>query len=203
MLKHLNDTLFLALNASSPASPSVVILARFLAEGSVPLAVVIVIGLWIWSDDRQRAPVLTACIGVLFGLGIDQAIGLVWFEPRPFVTGIGRTLLAHVPDSSFPSDHATVLWTLGWTLVGTTALRRWGWLFVVVGFPVAWARIYLSLHFPLDMAGSMGVSLATAILARRALPTVERWILPPIDTLYEWLCRRMGMPRLRRDPRQG
>lgn len=137
MLQLLNDTLFVAINASSQASSIVVAVARVIAESGEPLAAVIVAGLWIWSDRQQRASVLTAVIAVLVALGIDKAIGFIWFEPRPFVAGICRTLLAHVPDNSFPIDHATVLWTLGWTLVATTVLRGWGWLFIVIGFPVA------------------------------------------------------------------
>ena len=198
MLQHLNDTVFLVINASPEASSTVVAIARVIAEGSVPLAALIIAGLWIWSDRRQRAAVLTAVIAVLVGLGIDQAIGFIWFEPRPFVVGIGRTLVTHAPDSSFPSDHATVLWALGWTLVATMALRGWGWLFVVVGFPVAWARIYLGLHYPFDMVGSMVVSLLIAIPARYAFPIIERWLLPPVDAVYEFIWRRLGNPRLRR-----
>ena len=40
--------------------------------------------------------------------------------------------------------------------------------------PVAWARIYLGVHFPLDMLGAALVALLSAWSAFRA----ERWYLP-------------------------
>jgi hypothetical protein len=40
------------------------------------------------------------------------------------------------------------------------------------------------------------------MLARRTMPTIERRVLPPIDTLFELLWVRLGMPRLRHDRRQ-
>jgi membrane-associated phospholipid phosphatase len=43
-----------------------------------------------------------------FILAINQAIGLVWQHPRPFMAGIGHAWISHATDSSFPSDHTTV-----------------------------------------------------------------------------------------------
>jgi undecaprenyl-diphosphatase len=40
---------------------------------------------------------------------INQVIILLWQHPRPFVIGLGHTYLAHAADSSFPSDHLTLL----------------------------------------------------------------------------------------------
>ncbi len=194
IVEHLNDLLFLAINAPEQASGRIVAAARFGAEWIVPLAAAIVVCLWIWSAPHKRAALLTAVIGVLAGLGSNHIIGLVWVLPRPFLVGIGSTLDSHPPENSFPSDHATFLWSLGLSLVVTAVLRWWGWLFVVLGVSVAWARVYLGLHFPLDMAGSLLVSLAAAALARLGLPQVERRVFPPIEALYEFVLQRVRLP---------
>lgn len=60
------------------------------------------------------------------GQGINLLLGLVWFEPRPFMVGIGHTWLDHLADNGFPSDHATLAWSLGLRLALTGASRRWG-----------------------------------------------------------------------------
>jgi undecaprenyl-diphosphatase len=45
----------------------------------------------------------------------------------------------------------------------------------LLGLPVAWARIYLGVHFPLDMAGAALVTALSAWLAFREV----RWFMPP------------------------
>jgi undecaprenyl-diphosphatase len=40
----------------------------------------------------------------------------------------------------------------------------------LLGLPMAWARIYLGVHFPFDMAGAAAVGACSAWLAVRAEP---------------------------------
>ena len=53
----------------------------------------------------------------LVALLVNQLIGLVWQHLRPFMIGLGHSHLAHVADSSFPSDHLTLLWAVAFSLV--------------------------------------------------------------------------------------
>jgi undecaprenyl-diphosphatase len=46
---------------------------------------------------------------------------------------------------------------------------RAGMLFALLGLPIAWARIYVGVHFPFDMAGAAIVSLLSVGLTRRAI----------------------------------
>lgn len=193
-MDHLNDALFLLLNAPADASPAVVGLAIALAEYAVPLVVVNVVALWVWGEPRNRGVLIAATLAMLVGEGVNQVIGVFWFHPRPFMIGLGHTLMQHAPDSSFPSDHATFLWSLGFGLIATQRLRLWGVWITGLGVGVAWARIYVGVHFPLDMAGSAVVSAGAAGLARAALPAVEVWVLPPCDRLYEGLLRGLHLP---------
>jgi undecaprenyl-diphosphatase len=71
--------------------------------------------------------------------------------------GLGPTFIAHASDSSFPSDHATVFAAVGLTLTLANARSVVGWATLVLGVCVAWARIFLGVHFPDDMAGAVAV----------------------------------------------
>ena len=73
--------------------------------------------------------------------GQNQVIGLVAYVPRPFVTGLGHTLIEHRPSSSFPSDHATVFFA--YAAVLALFGRRGLALSVACGLLVAWSRIFL------------------------------------------------------------
>ena len=123
----------------------------------------------------------------LAGLLINQAIGLFWQTPRPFVLGIGHTLIPHTPDSSFPSDHLTVMWSVAFSFLMHQRPRFAGVLLALLGLPMAWARIYLGVHFPLDMAGAALVSGLSAYLCFRE----QRWYM---NSIYCWsmsLYRRL------------
>ena len=186
---HLNYLLFSAINASDEASDISIAAARFAAQWLVFAAVAIACGLWVWGAPTKRGGLLATGIGVLLGLALNYAIALFWFHPRPFMVGIGRSLVPHAPESSFPSDHVTFLWSLALGLIATGSWRSFGWLIAFFGLVVAWARIYLGLHFPFDMAGSFLVALIAAAGALCLRGNVQRWLLPPAEALYERLLR--------------
>ena len=72
---------------------------------------------------------------------------------------LGRTWIASAADSSFPSDHMTVFTAVGLTLLlGRASILVTTTL--VAGVLVACARVYLGVHFPLDMVGAVVVVVA-------------------------------------------
>jgi len=153
MLATLNQRLFLIFNASGHPDPLTVALAEIAASWLVYAAAALVPALRIWGRRDARGALLATVLGVSVALGINQMLGLLWFEPRPFMIGLGHTLALHAVENSFPSDHATFLWSLGFALLATGAARWWGVMVCVVGLLVAWARVYLGLHFPIDIPG--------------------------------------------------
>lgn len=196
VMEHINDLLFLALNAG-PRPPRFVLgVALFLANWLAPLAILLFVGLWIRKPARDRSALITATLTMLLGLVVNQALGLLYFHPRPFMAGIGRQYLAHAADNSFPSDHATFLWSLGFSLLALGALRGWAALLLIAGVAIAWARIYVGVHFPFDMLGSLFVALAVTPLSKAINSPVERWLTPFCVRLYEDAIRLCRLPRL-------
>ncbi|TAL81369.1 MAG: undecaprenyl-diphosphatase [Candidimonas sp.] len=174
-MENFNDTLFLLLNAPAHPSAPLLVTAIFFAK-YVIWAIPGVIGIgWLWGNERCRKIMLEATASGLVGLLISQIIGFVWPHPRPFVIGLGHTFIAHAADPSFPSDHLTLLWAVAFSFFLHRSLRLAGLGLALLGLPVAWARIYIGVHFPLDMVGAMFVAALSAWLAFRAkhsyLPT--------------------------------
>jgi undecaprenyl-diphosphatase len=192
-MEYWNTWLFLQTNATAASPKSLILLARFLAATSVPVAIVCLAGLWIWGSTLKRAAILAATAGLLAAMTVNLAIGLVWFHPRPFMLGIGHQLMPHAPETSFPSDHATFLWSLGLSLVLTRERRRWGYAIAVLGLATAWARVYLGVHFPVDMAGSLLVALGGSLLAKAVQPFLRRVVLPPVQQRYEALLQALHL----------
>jgi undecaprenyl-diphosphatase len=190
----LNHQLFLLLNSDGHPGALLLMLARLLATGVAIAAAALPVGLWIWARRIDRAALLAVVLGVAVALGLAQALGALWYEPRPFMIGLGHTLMSHKAENSFPSDHATFMWSLGLGLVATGAAPRWGWATCLLGIAVAWARIFLGVHFPIDMLGSALAAVAGAAAARLCCPAVRRWAIPVADRLYERALDLLHLP---------
>jgi len=180
-----NTALFLSVNAASKPGAMWQHLAEAVANAPVLMAPVLLSCLWIWGPPARRAALIATAAGVLAGQGINLLLGLAWFEPRPFMAGIGHTWLDHVADNGFPSDHATLAWSLGLGLALTGASRRWGAVACLVGLATGWARVYLGVHFPLDVLASIPVGLLAAGFASTLLPPVRRWVAPLAGHAYD------------------
>jgi membrane-associated phospholipid phosphatase len=81
---------------------------------------------------------------------------LVYEEPRPLVA---------VPHSgAFPSGHASTVFACA-TVIAWAAPRLAAPAFVLAA-GIAWSRVYVGVHWPLDVLGgaALGVLVATALL---------------------------------------
>lgn len=85
---------------------------RAMRSALVPL---LLVGLWLWRPQSQlisqREVVAKTTIALLFAMLAAAATGRLLPHERPFVAGIGYLFLAHAPDSSFPSNHGTAIFT--------------------------------------------------------------------------------------------
>lgn len=180
----LNNHLFLLLNADTSASPTLVEAAKFIASDVIWLVPVLLIALWVRGRPERRGGLAAVAVAAALALGANQIIGQLWYEPRPFMVGIGRTLMPHVPENSFPSDHTTLMLAVGIGLIATRAAPRWGNILVVLGALVAWARIYVGLHFPLDMLASALIAGLFAAVATVLISPIQHWVIPLADRAY-------------------
>lgn len=136
---------------------------------------VVVLGIYFFMRPRSEWKRM-ALFAIPAGL-LTYALGFLgnhlYIDPRPFVVGHFTPLLPHAPDNGFPSDHTLLV--SAFAAVGMFWNKWLGlalWLIAVI---VAIARVYVGLHHPVDVLGSIlfaliGVSAWYAILkhARRA-----------------------------------
>lgn len=202
MMQSWNAALFLSLNPASRPGAGWLGLVELVADAPLLLAPALLAALWIWGLPARRPALIATGAGLFAGQAINLLLGLAWFEPRPFMVGLGHTWLAHVADNGFPSDHATLAWSLGLGLALTGAAVGWGVAACLVGLLTGWARVYLGVHFPLDVLASAPAGLLAACVAVAALPLVRRWAAPPVEHVYgavlaslpPWLRAAAGAP---------
>ena len=173
-MESLNHQLFLALNAGDTASSFGIWAARVLAEWPIGLAAVL--ALVALLVQKQRGVLAgRLLLTVVLAMGTAYCIRKFHYNPRPFVIGLGRMLIDHAPTSSFPSFHATFVFSLALPLLFQQGTRLFSLIILLLGLMTAWARIFAGVHYPLDMTGAFMTALAAAVVAamlvrpRRAL----------------------------------
>jgi undecaprenyl-diphosphatase len=189
-IETLNQAVFLRLNADLSTAAWKLKLAAVTAEYLIYLIPLMLLSLWCWGNESQRALALKACVVAFAALGMNQLFSIVWPHPRPFMMGLGHTFIPHAADSSFPSDHATVFAAIGLTLVFANIRSLAGWATLLLGVCVAWARIFLGVHFPLDMVGALAVAGAVWLGISPIWRRVEERITAQAARIYRALLAR-------------
>jgi undecaprenyl-diphosphatase len=181
LAEQINQILFLRLNAAPDTNKAVLSVAAIVADDFIFVIPLVLLGLWLWGSLRERSTALEAVVVTFVALGVNQLLAMLWPHPRPFMMGLGHTFIAHPSDASFPSDHATVFACVGLTLLLAGAGMVIGWGILLLGLSVAWARVYLGVHFPLDMVGAAVVALSVYFAIN---PLWNRFG----DGLASWFC---------------
>lgn len=163
MLETLNRSLLGLVVASPDLSGGALLLAYALAEWAIFVIPATLTLLWIFGDTRDRRAAFGAGLAAVIALACAGAISSLYFHPRPFMDGLARNYLRHAADSSFPSDHATVLFSIAWSLLfeSRRRIKQIGAALIVLACAVGWSRIYLGAHYPFDIIGAALLGLAT------------------------------------------
>ena len=193
---------FLSLNASDDAPRIVVAIATLVAKYVyfiVPLHMGLV---WFGGTRVMRFVALSGVLAVAMALIASGLTGLAMPTDRPLVIGLGRTLIEHRPSSAFPSNHAIVCfaWAATLAIYGRAALA---YAIAVIGVAVAWSRVYLGIHYPVDMIGAGAFSGFTAIAAAGIMTIAGNRVMvvgdrlraafgPAIGILPGWIARKSG-----------
>ncbi|HZQ03316.1 MAG TPA: phosphatase PAP2 family protein [Gaiellaceae bacterium] len=145
--------------------------------GLVLLASLLVVG-WLLGRRRADAPRQTATAflvgaGAVLALLANQAIGPAVGRTRPCHALAHIEVLLHcASDSSFPSDHAMIA---GAFAAGLLLLDvRLGLPALVLALLLAFARIYVGVHYPTDVAAGLAIGAtigATLVLLLRPVAT--------------------------------
>lgn len=164
---NMNIHLFQLIHAGAGNHPLVDSVAIFFAEGGPYLLALLFVVLWFFVGNHKKTILVEATEAAIIGLIVNQLIGFFYFHPRPYMLGICTPLFPHRPETSFPSDHATLLFAATCYLLIS---RRWpvcAISLLAVTLLTAWGRVYCGIHFPFDMVGSLVVGLASAGVTSR------------------------------------
>lgn len=123
---------------------------------------------WAWRDRADLKKIILIVLGSATAARfvIVEAIRYFIYSPRPFAALENvNQLIAHDPTSSLPSGHATFFFALAF---GAYSLNKktGAWLLVLASL-TGFARIYVGIHWPLDIIAGALVGWATALIVPR------------------------------------
>jgi len=175
----MNIALFQWLGAGHAPNPQLLWFATLAAEGASWLCLALLA--WVaWRKPAQRSYAMATLVAAAVAAIAAHALADALNFPRPFATGLSPSYIEHGARGSLPSAHASVMFTLALVLGLRPALRNVGLAVFAIALVTAWARIYVGVHFPLDIAA--GFALAALITASFWVVSiaVHRFIVPLI-----------------------
>jgi undecaprenyl-diphosphatase len=187
-LSRLDDRLLLDVNAFARATGWLHPLAvGYAAYGVVLFALLLLAGLALvrTGPARSLAAAGWACVATLLAVAVNQPIGHLFGEARPYATHPQLLVLAsRTSDFSFPSDHAVMAGAVAAGLL--VATRRLGLAAAAAAGLMAGARVYIAAHYPWDVVAGLGLGATVAVLG---------WLVlhRPLTALTAWLRRLPGL----------
>lgn len=133
------------------------------------------------TRERNQRAVLYAAATMIVANLLVKGLNLMVYRYRPFAENTVRLLFYRPSDSSFPSNAATV----GFSLASAMWLlnRRAGIVMYVLALLFGLSRIVAGVHYPSDILGGMGVGLFSAYLVVRRSRFLDRLWSPTIGAL--------------------
>lgn len=161
MLTEINYHLFTLVNATPNASKLTIWIATFCAEYLIYFPILIGALCWL-KKPVTRDTIYRVIITVIVSLFITTILRITIQSPRPFELAQGTNYLMHINSASFPSKHATVLFSITFSLLYCHKKKIIFFIGALLSILVCWARIYLGVHWPLDILAAILISFICA-----------------------------------------
>lgn len=107
----------------------------------------------ILGKTKERRAFLFIVPSIIFAEILIKGTHLFFIEPRPYVTLNLVPLISHTPDAAFPSEHTTMMATAAFAYLFNKS--KYTLLFIFLMLWVGLSRIYVGVHYPLDILGGI------------------------------------------------
>ncbi len=178
-MQALNLSLFQWMAAGHSPQPQLLWIASLIAVGSAWLCVA-VMGWMAWRHPAQRAYVMATLFAAGVASLVAHAVADAIHLPRPFIVGLSPSYIDHGARGSMPSTHATVMFTIALIFLMRPAARIAGLVLLAVALATGWARVYVGVHYPLDIVGGLVLGAVIAGVFWLLVKLNARFIAPLI-----------------------
>ncbi len=149
---------------------SVDIFVRFFADTPIFLLPIFLVCYWLYytfknKNLEKKEELLLIFFSVILGISISLIIQQIISIDRPenYINGTWKLLLKHIPDASFPSDHATVASTFLFSILFYW-YKKIFWILIILFSFMLVSRVIAWVHWPFDILAWIVVWLLSAVI---------------------------------------
>jgi membrane-associated phospholipid phosphatase len=169
-----DESLFRLLNEVPAAAASVLTPLSYLFRPAGITTVLVLTVVYVLARNRSILPVVAGVVSADAAWLLAHAAKAIADRPRPYqvmADAVLRQQPAH--GTSFPSSHTAVTLAVAIALVPFLGQRLAA---AGIGYAVlvGWSRIYLGVHYPLDVLGGAGIGMTVGGVILLALGTLLR-----------------------------
>ncbi len=143
-----------------------------IAEYMVYFLAIATLLLWFSSKKKNRMMVLCAMVSFLFAEIGGKIAGILHSNYQPFEELLNvNKLIEKTVDNSFPSDHTILFFSI---CLSFYLFKRGIWLFwVILALIVGISRIWVGVHYPMDVFVGAFIATMSSILVYLTLPKLK------------------------------
>jgi undecaprenyl-diphosphatase len=192
----MSDTsLFLLINGWAGKTPFVDELFKGISNDYFTFIFSCLVLVWLWFSTRdpdKRQQTQKAVLTALISIGmVSIMMGIInqhYFRERPFDVlpqGSINLIFYRPHDSSFPSNFAAVIFSLAIPMFIKN--KSWGSLLLALAIVASFGRIFMGVHYPLDVLAGAFLGLLAYFVATgitRVLQFPLSWVFGFLQRIY-------------------
>ncbi|PHE27400.1 undecaprenyl-diphosphatase [Bacillus toyonensis] len=163
----MNYTVFQWINNLAGTSTLLDKVMIVITNSAAYVAILFMFILWFHNGKKEKAirkqyTVLYTTLSVMIALLVNVFIHVVYYHPRPFIAHDVHQLVPHAENSSFVSDHSVLVFSIAFVFM----LRgeKLKYIALIWAVLVGISRLYVGVHFPLDVIGAAVITIITSSL---------------------------------------
>lgn len=131
-----------------------ILFAKYLYMLIIVLAVVFLL---LQKRPVQKQMLIFSIINLPITYLVAKIASHFYFDPRPFVVLHIKPLIDHAMSNGFPSDHTLISVAIAMVLFAFN--KKWGITASVLAVIVGISRMYVRVHWPIDILGSFVIGI--------------------------------------------
>lgn len=170
----MNNDLFFLIFGLNNKNPFLDQLMIFSTDYLIYIAFFIIFALGVKGSIKEKKSLLVILIAFPILILMIKGIHLFIVQPRPFVEYEILPLISPLEDASFPSRHASIIFTIAFSYLFYKS--KWSSFFLALAITVGISRVYVGVHYPLDILGGIAFGFLAVLLSWR----IKKFLYPRI-----------------------
>ncbi len=122
---------------------------------------------WLTLPKKQKIQMLIfAVILAIVAFLLTRIGGMLYYDPRPFVSHSVTPIYPHPDNNGFPSDHTALAFVVASSVFYMS--KKIGAIFLVLALMVGVSRVIGNIHSPIDIVGSIVFVVIAYVLSKYA-----------------------------------